>query len=403
MDTLAFVHLTNDYPFPYPLNNWEESVVYNSHSTHQLFLNPSTSSSNSSFSHLKFISAVAFLSLLGFPSIALASLQRGDRGSNVNTLQTTLSKKGYFKGPISGFFGEVTEAAVIRFQKANGLNPDGIVGSLTESALKSGLSPRNRQSTQTSTNPNVGGPAVGSSGVLRQGDEGGTVRSLQQTLKQLNYYQGAITGFFGPMTHEAVLRFQSANGLNADGLVGSATKVALTTNSKNTSKANPTPPYTGVGGTTVPITNVPLRQGDRGSTVASLQQTLKQLNYYQGAITGFFGPMTHEAVILFQRQIGLNANGIVDPQTLSALESEEEMNSTTSVDTGGLAVIPNPVVLDLQQKLKTLGYYVGSIDGTYGSQTETAIRNFQAGIGLPPTGLLDPETQSSLDRSLADG
>ncbi|MFM7613110.1 MAG: peptidoglycan-binding domain-containing protein [Synechococcales cyanobacterium] len=43
------------------------------------------------------------------------------------------------------------------------------------------------------------------------------------------------------------------------------------------------------------------------------------------------------------------------------------------------------------------------MDGTYGSQTETAIRNFQAGIGLPPTGLLDPETQSSLDRSLADG
>lgn len=204
------------------------------------------------------------------------------------------------------------------------------------------------------------------------------------------------------MTHEAVLRFQSANGLNADGLVGSATKVALTTNSKNTSKANPTPRYTGVGGTTVPITNV-LRQGDRGSTVASLQQTLKQLNYYQGPITGFFGSMTHEAVILFQRQIGLNANGIVDTQTLSALESAEEMNPTASVDTGGLAVIPNQVVLDLQQKLKTLGYYVGSIDGTYGSQTETAIRNFQVGIGLPPTGLLDPETQSSLDQSLADG
>ncbi len=62
-------------------------------------------------------------------------LRRGSRGNDVAEVQVRLSELGYIPGPIDGIFGPKTEAAVIRFQKDRGLNPDGIVGPLTYQAL----------------------------------------------------------------------------------------------------------------------------------------------------------------------------------------------------------------------------------------------------------------------------
>jgi peptidoglycan hydrolase-like protein with peptidoglycan-binding domain len=49
------------------------------------------------------------------------------------------------------------------------------------------------------------------------------VRALQNGLATLAYYNGPIDGTFGPMTEDAVKRFQSANGLASDGIVGQLT------------------------------------------------------------------------------------------------------------------------------------------------------------------------------------
>ncbi len=56
---------------------------------------------------------------------------------DVYELQTQLKKLGYYQGPITGFFGKLTEAAVKRFQEAKGLEIDGIVGEQTKLALLS--------------------------------------------------------------------------------------------------------------------------------------------------------------------------------------------------------------------------------------------------------------------------
>ncbi len=55
---------------------------------------------------------------------------------------------------------------------------------------------------------------------IQQGSTGGYVFRLQQDLQQLNYYSGAIDGDFGPATKQAVINFQQARGLSADGIVG---------------------------------------------------------------------------------------------------------------------------------------------------------------------------------------
>ena len=62
-----------------------------------------------------------------------------------------------------------------------------------------------------------------------QGDitEGGMVTRLQTALKNRGFDIGTVDGRFGPGTESAVMRFQEANGLNADGIVGQVTWNAL--------------------------------------------------------------------------------------------------------------------------------------------------------------------------------
>jgi hypothetical protein len=67
------------------------------------------------------------------------AIRRGDRGSAVVTLQKALAALGFATGEPDGVFGQVTEAAVIDFQRSNNLPPDGVVGADTARLLNSAL------------------------------------------------------------------------------------------------------------------------------------------------------------------------------------------------------------------------------------------------------------------------
>ncbi|MEB3280627.1 MAG: peptidoglycan-binding protein [Lyngbya sp.] len=62
-------------------------------------------------------------------------LSKGTKGSKVITLQTRLQVKGYDPGPVDGVFGSRTQAAVIAYQQAKGLEGDGVVDEETWTAL----------------------------------------------------------------------------------------------------------------------------------------------------------------------------------------------------------------------------------------------------------------------------
>ncbi|CAN7482391.1 peptidoglycan-binding protein [Caballeronia sp. LjRoot34] len=62
-------------------------------------------------------------------------LQQGDSGSDVKTLQQALTGHGFSPGAVDGTYGQGTVAAVIAFQKSEGLLPDGVAGPRTLSAL----------------------------------------------------------------------------------------------------------------------------------------------------------------------------------------------------------------------------------------------------------------------------
>ena len=136
-------------------------------------------------------------------------LYRGGTGDAVKTLQEKLNAKGFDSGNVDGIFGAKTYAAVTAFQKANGLDVDGIVGKLTWAKLY--------DATPVNVTPVTTQP------MLRIGSRGDAVRKLQEMLNAKGYTCGSVDGIFGSKTKAAVLAFQKANGLGADGIVGPLT------------------------------------------------------------------------------------------------------------------------------------------------------------------------------------
>ena len=133
----------------------------------------------------------------------------GCTGDAVKTLQEKLNAKGFDSGNVDGIFGAKTYAAVTAFQKANSLGVDGIVGKLTWAKLY--------DATPVNVTPVTTQP------MLRTGSRGDAVRKLQELLNAKGYTCGSVDGIFGSKTYAAVLAFQKANGLAADGIVGSLT------------------------------------------------------------------------------------------------------------------------------------------------------------------------------------
>ena len=136
-------------------------------------------------------------------------LYRGYTGDAVKTLQEKLNAKGFDSGNVDGIFGAKTYAAVTAFQKANSLGVDGIVGKLTWAKLY--------DATPVNVTPVTTQP------MLRTGSRGDAVRKLQELLNAKGYTCGNVDGIFGSKTKAAVLAFQKANGLGADGIVGPLT------------------------------------------------------------------------------------------------------------------------------------------------------------------------------------
>ncbi len=83
------------------------------------------------------------------------TLRKGQTGQDVKTLQTWLSEVGYYV-PSTGYFGTMTKAAVIRFQRASHLTPpSGTVGRVTAATLLAAVRKVSRTSPVVTTAPST--------------------------------------------------------------------------------------------------------------------------------------------------------------------------------------------------------------------------------------------------------
>ena len=226
---------------------------------------------------------------LNVKNISKQVLQRGNSGSEVRVLQQTMQSAGIYNGPVTGYFGSLTEAAIEDFQKSQGLKVDGIYGSATRSRLQA-LSRIGQisQSTEALVSSTRGSAPSSSRGLfLQEGDRGDRVTQLQQDLQSAGVYNGPVTGYFGSWTKASVTEFQRLQGLKVDGIVGPVTLSAL-------AKANSSIASSTVG----------------NESVLALQQRLRSRGFYTGPLDGKMGPLTEQAIAAARQSYGLSAEDI---------------------------------------------------------------------------------------------
>jgi len=145
------------------------------------------------------------------------------KGEDVQTVQQALISKGYSCGAsgADGQFGAGTENAVKAFQKANGLAADGIVGQNTCEKLGGVWKDRKATAPVSSARWTLSRLLKRTKPMMKGED----VRAAQKVLIARGYScgSGGADGAFGDGTRDAVKRFQKANGLKADGIIGKDT------------------------------------------------------------------------------------------------------------------------------------------------------------------------------------
>ena len=294
--------------------------------------------------------------------------------NEIATIQAQLNKKGCSVGTVDGIAGPATYNAVISFQNKNGLTADGQVGTATWDILFDTVS----GGTTYTRILKVTSP-------LMQGDD---VKAVQNKLNSLGYNCGTADGYYGNATKSAVISFQSAKGLTADGEVGLATWNALFSSSSNSTGSS----YTRLLKVTSPLMY--------GEDIKAVQNKLNSLGYNCGTADGYYGNATKNAVISFQSAKGIDTDGVVGPTTWKLLFN----SSSNGSDYSRILKVTSPLmygddVKTVQNKLNSLGYNCGTADGYYGNATKSDVISFQSAKGLTADGEVGPATWNALFNS----
>lgn len=316
------------------------------------------------------------LALGAITSLSLTeTLKYGSESTDVLRAQVYLRTLGYYAGALDGKFGYGTYSATVAFQQRNNMTVTGMVDTYTMTRLAAADSV-----------PAAAAPAVTT--VLASGATGSEVTRAQVRLNNLGYYGGAIDGKYGYGTMSAVLRFQQVNGLTADGKIGKATAAALYADTAlpNTPKA-------------IGLSDTPLSYGAISTEVAQAQARLKELQYYAGAVDGKFGESTRAAVLAFQRNHGLYADGTIGTKTRAQLYAATAKPAGNLPQLSGGELwrgLEGTEVALIQSRLKELGYFAGLIDGKFGGDTYDAVYTFQRVNKLTVNGKVDAATRTKL-------
>ncbi|MBW4478983.1 MAG: peptidoglycan-binding protein [Tolypothrix brevis GSE-NOS-MK-07-07A] len=286
---------------------------------------------------------------------------------------------------------------------------------------------------------------VSSALALERGDQGPSVRNLQQQLQRTGFYQAPVSQVFDFPTEDAVRRFQKSAGLPVDGVASTNTlqkldswrassegrqankpvvvnteteakKPTPTTEAKKptptTEAKKPTPTTEAKKPTPTTVATKRsnaklLARGDEGEEVRVLQERLRVAGYYKGNSTGIFGSITEEAVKRFQQAYKLDADGVVGPETQRRLPASGigYGEDTPKARNDGKLKIGDrgEAVRVVQEQLIKAGYLEGEANGYYGPNTASAVRKFQTANYLASSGVAGPTTRGKLYSLVTSG
>jgi len=316
-------------------------------------------------------------------------LSLGMTSAAVKTLQTRLGGL-----PVTGYYGTLTKARVIEYQRFVGLAQTGVADLRTQEVLA-----RRGWRTVTAAYP-----------TLRPGMTSAAVKSLQTKLGGV-----PTTGYYGTLTTARVTEYQKYVGLPTTGVADPVTQDRLWVRGWT----RPSAPTT----TTYPT----LRLGMTSPAVKTLQAKLGSL-----PTTGYYGTMTQARVTAYQRFAGLPATGVADSRTQQVLytrgwstASPASFTTTTPIEKEQVMTtfatapaLSSPGVAQVEvdtaySRFKDLTLAVGSrgaavrvlqrglgglaVDGVFGSVTRDKVASLQRSVALPATGVVTPEVWEVLE------
>lgn len=130
--------------------------------------------------------------------------------------------------------------------------------------------------------------------------------------------------------------------------------------------------------------------------IIDVQQRLKDLGWYHGAVDGIAGPATRAAARAYRRAAGLPQKSYVDKELqlhLHFINPELRAGGTSAIQS-------DPEVRRAQELLKLLGYYQGAVDGISGPRTRNAVEAFRRDQGLSAGSRIDNQLLQELDNEL---
>ena len=357
-------------------------------------------------------------------------LSNGINGSATQKLQETLIRLGYLDDKADGYFGAKTQNAVEDLEAYVRELEQDVIDALptvepTATPAPTMAIPMDQPldgESEVSAEPTAAPaptPATPVDGVadsllqaylysddfivareeLSNGSQSDAVKRLQRRLIRLGYMVGSADGIYGGGTARAVRIFQYYNALPQTGIADLETQKLLFSEEAK-----------------VPDNGM-LSAGSSGDAVKKLQLRLRILGFMNGSVDGDYGNATVAGVKNLQQymrdleEMSLRS----DAEVMASLdESGVDISSLLTVEVNGIA---DPILLDdfyssdfpalpdamengssgidvvrLQRRLNCLEYYYGSLDGSYGSGTESAVRAFQKRNGLTQSGVAGTDT-----------
>ncbi|PIR53519.1 hypothetical protein COU76_00545 [Candidatus Peregrinibacteria bacterium CG10_big_fil_rev_8_21_14_0_10_49_10] len=255
--------------------------------------------------------------------------QKDDQSLSVRMLQEQLKDMGYFRHPITGLYGEVTQQALAHFLQDYHLSEP--TDELTAETAAFLLSAAHRKGVANPIQEYVDAES-----------QPETLREAQRILRFLGYYRGRTDGLYTEALADAILRFQQENflvGTQDDpgaGRIGPLTMQQIRGAWDRKLVAERAEKFMLLHDVVVHIdaANLSVEQflseGDNGSQVRRLQSLLAEGGYFpKKMINGNYGPLTADAVLQYQLARNIlhspqeHGAGVVGPATLTLLRKEQ--------------------------------------------------------------------------------
>lgn len=345
------------------------------------------------------------------PTIEGFPVSSGKKGDLVGRIQSSLKVLGYYIKDVNNTYDANTVTAVKTFQSKNGIKATGIADAETQNRL---FNAKALSAKATATPKPTATPVpdvIGWQNGKPTGSASAEYPYQTVTIESVNLRKKAST------SSTRLLTIPKGAAITVSAMEGDFLQVTYQTSKKS---------YTGyvltryvdvpavyLGGKSLAEdaeaqkTYASMSQGASGNAVSALQDALRELGYYSTASSGTYDSATVLAIKAFQSKNGLLQTGIASAELQKLIFEGKPLNARGA--RVSVAILP-PVdgvtmrsgdvgyqVTELQQNLKSLGYYEAAVTGSYDAATVAAVKTFQRNYGLTADGIAGPKMLAALD------